>query len=84
MNNKLYQKIQASKVTPYKAGIAHQYYFSYFFEVSRLISKIERINLLQVGNSAKSKHELYQILTVEGGMYLRPEKECSITFISEI
>ena len=45
---------------------------------------MERINLLEIGNNAKSKYEIYRILTVEGGMYLPPEKECSMTFISEI
>ena len=45
---------------------------------------MEKINLLEIGNAAKSKHELYRILTVEGGMNLPPEKECSMTFISEI
>ena len=45
---------------------------------------MERINFLEIGNNAKSKYEIYRILTVEGGMYLPPEKECSMTFISEI
>ena len=45
---------------------------------------MEQINLLKVGNSAKSKHELYRLLTVEGGMYLPPEKETGMDFISEI
>ena len=44
----------------------------------------EQINLLKVGTKAQSKYELYRALVVEGGMYLPPEKETSMFFISQI
>ena len=42
------------------------------------------INVMMFGNKAQSKHELYQLLTVEANLYLPPEKETSIYFIEEI
>ena len=42
------------------------------------------INLAQLGNKAKSKNEMYRILTVEAKIYLPPLKECSIYFIRDI
>ena len=42
------------------------------------------INILQVGTKAQSKKEIYRILVVEGGLYLPPEKEISMLFISQI
>ena len=45
---------------------------------------MKTINMLEVRNVAKSKHVLYRILTVEGGMFLPPDKECSMIFVSKI
>ena len=42
------------------------------------------LNLLFVGSKAQSKGELYRALTVEGGLYLPPQKECPMLFISQI
>ena len=35
---------------------------------------MKKINMLEIRNVAKSKHMLYRILTVEGGVYLPPKK----------
>ena len=43
-----------------------------------------RINVNQLGAKARSKHEMYRILTVEAKIYLPPQKECSIYFIRDI
>ena len=43
-----------------------------------------KINLLEIGSKVQSKSELYRAHVVEGGMYLPPEKETSMEFISEI
>ena len=45
---------------------------------------MKKINFLEVGIKAQSKNELYRIPTVEGGMYLPPEKEATMEFISDI
>ena len=45
---------------------------------------MEKVNLVKLGNSAKSKHELYRVLTVESGLSLPPEKKTNMTYISEI
>ena len=42
------------------------------------------INVNQLGAKARSKHEMYRILTVEAKIYLPPQKECSIYFIRDI
>ena len=42
------------------------------------------INVSQLGTKAKSKSEMYRILTVEAKIYLPPQKECSIYFIRDI
>ena len=42
------------------------------------------INVSQLGTKAKSKIEMYRILTVEAKIYLPPQKECSIYFIIDI
>ena len=42
------------------------------------------LNLVEVGNKAKSKWELYRLLTVEGGLYLPPEDQTNMEFISDI
>ena len=42
------------------------------------------INLLEVGDKARSKSELYKILTVEGGLYLPPYKFWSVDFMADI
>ena len=41
-------------------------------------------NLNSVGIKAKSKGELYRMLVCEGNMYLMPQKEWGIAFISDI
>ena len=77
-------EIQNSEVCLFNAEISYKNKKNYFICSSSKINNMERINLLEVENVAKIKHEIYRILTVEGGMYLPPEKECSISFISEI
>ena len=42
------------------------------------------INVSQLGVKARSKHEMYRLLTVEAKIYLPPQKECSIYFIRDI
>ena len=42
------------------------------------------LNLIEVGNKAKSKWELYRLLTVEGGLYLPPEDQTNMDFVSDI
>ena len=42
------------------------------------------ISLLEVGDKARSKSELYKILTVEGALYLPPYKFCSVNFMADI
>ena len=42
------------------------------------------LNLMEVGNKAKSKWELYRLLTVEGGLYFPPEDQTNMEFISDI
>ena len=43
-----------------------------------------RVNLLEVGTKVQSKHELYRLLTVEGGMHLPPQEQTNMEFISDI
>ena len=42
------------------------------------------INVSQLGVKARSKNEMYRLLTVEAKIYLPPQKECSIYFIRDI
>ena len=42
------------------------------------------INLAEVGVKAQSKSEIYRALVVEGSLYLPPQKEASMMFISQI
>ena len=41
------------------------------------------INLLEIGDKARSKSELYRILTVEGALYLPPYKFWSVDFMAD-
>ena len=43
-----------------------------------------KINILEIGAKAQSKAEIYRFLVVEGGVYLPPQKETSMLFISQI
>ena len=43
-----------------------------------------RINLNLLGVKARTKNELYRILTTEAKLYLPPQKETSIYFIRDI
>ena len=45
---------------------------------------MKQINLIHVGTKVQSKSELYRALVVEGGLYLSPQKETSMLFISQI
>ena len=40
-----------------------------------------RINLNMLGIKAKTKNELYRLLTTEANLYLPPQKETSIYFV---
>ena len=42
------------------------------------------VNLMEVGVKAKSKSEIYLALTINGGLYLMPQKEWGMAFISNI
>ena len=44
----------------------------------------KRVNLLDLGNKARTKLELYRLLTAEGQLYLPPYKLCPIDFISDL
>ena len=41
------------------------------------------LNLVEVRNKVKSKEELYRLLTVEGCLYLSPEGQANMEFISD-
>ena len=43
-----------------------------------------RINLNMLGIKAKTKNELYRLLTTEANLYLPPQKETSIYFVRDI
>ena len=43
-----------------------------------------RINLNMLSIKARTKNELYRILTTEAGLYLPPQKETSIYFVRDI
>ena len=43
-----------------------------------------RINLNMLGVNAKTKNELYRLLTTETNLYLPPQKETSIYFVRDI
>ena len=47
------------------------------------MEKVE-VNLLELGGKARSKSELYRLLTAEGHLYLPPYKTCPIDFIADI
>ena len=51
----------------------------YLMEERKEILKITYISI-----KAKSKIEIYRILTTEGDVYLPPSSECSIDFIKDI
>ena len=42
------------------------------------------INVHNLGLKARTKNELYRLLTVETDMYLPPQKETSIYFVRDI
>ena len=42
------------------------------------------LNLIEVGGKARSKLELYKLLTVDGHLYLPPYKYCSVNFMADI
>ena len=42
------------------------------------------INVSELEVKARSKNEMYRLLTVEAKIYLPPQKECSIYFIRDI
>ena len=44
----------------------------------------DKLSVLDVGVKAKSKLEIYRILTTEGGIYLPPPKEWNYQFIRDI
>ena len=43
-----------------------------------------KVNLMELGVKAKSKAEIYRALTIKNGIYLMPQKECNMEFISEV
>ena len=42
------------------------------------------VNLLDIGNKASSKPELYRFLIAEDQLYLAPYKLCPIDFIADL
>ena len=44
----------------------------------------EVLNLTELGAKARSKNELYRILTAEGNLYLPPLSLCTVDFIADI
>ena len=44
----------------------------------------KRVNLLDLGSKARSKPELFRLLTAEGQLYLPPYKLCPIDFIADL
>jgi hypothetical protein len=42
------------------------------------------LNLLELESKAKSKAEIYQLITCEGELFLPPYKYCSIDFIADV
>ena len=42
------------------------------------------VNSIKVGVKAKSKSKIYRALTINGGLYLMPQKEWVMAFISDI
>ena len=42
------------------------------------------LNINILGIKAKTKNEMYRLLTVEAQLYLPPQKECSIYFVRDI
>ena len=46
--------------------------------------KQSNVNLNQLAIKARSKNEMYRILTKEANLYLPPQKETSIYFVREI
>ena len=46
--------------------------------------KRRTINVHNLGLKARTKNELYRLLTVETYMYLPPQKETSIYFVRDI
>ena len=43
----------------------------------------QRINLNMLGIKARTKNELYRLLTTEANLYLPPQKETSIYFVRD-
>ena len=46
--------------------------------------KSTSLNLVEVGNKAKNKWELYCLLLVKGGLYLPLNNQTSMEFISDV
>ena len=42
------------------------------------------VNLIELGGKARSKAELYRLLTAEGHLYLPPYKICPVDFIADV
>lgn len=42
------------------------------------------INVNELALKAKTKNEMYRLLTVEAQLYLPPQKECSIYFVRDV
>ena len=62
------------------------YHLFKIFEFSFASSRMEtvQVNLLNLGDKARSKYELYKMLTVEGHMYMPPYKYWSVDFMADI
>ena len=43
-----------------------------------------QLTVTECGVKAKSKIEVYRVLTTEGGVYLPPPKECNYKFVQAI
>ena len=44
----------------------------------------ETITTNEIGNKAKSKHEVYRLLATEGDIFLPPQKEANHSYLSDV
>jgi hypothetical protein len=46
--------------------------------------ELKKFNIKNLEGKARSKHEIYTVMTVEGHWYLPPEKLCTMEFIRDV
>lgn len=50
----------------------------------KIQTKMKKCNIRELSTKAQTKAEIYQILTIEGGLYLPPQKDTNMKFIRQI